>query len=257
VRATALNSVVGVDVRYARVVPIWPGRRDDPEALVRRGEQLGRRGDRAGAEAAYRRADAAGSAEGAANHGMLLYERGAVAASRAALQRADERGSAMGTFRLGFLLEEQGEEAEAEALYRRAVERGNTHAMNNLAVMLQRRGDWPGAREVYQRMAQASDPRPAAQGRDMVRRIDAAGGRRPRPVPPPGFDPDASLVDSMLWIAGDPTDRRVQRAREITFAHALRTVAADPSTAQQVATLWRELGEPERAEAILRAAEGR
>ncbi len=221
---------------------------------MRRGAELEGLGDRAGAEAAYHRADAAGSAEGAAELGMLLYERGAIAEARAALARADERGSAAGTFRLGFLLDEQGEKAEAEPVYRRAVERGNVHAANNLAVTLSRRGDWAGARELYQRMAQSADPRSAAKGREQVRRIDAAGGRRPRPIPPPDFDPEANLTDTLGWIAGDPTDPRVKRAREIAFEHALRVVAGDPTGAPNVAALFRDLGEADRAEAILQAA---
>ena len=148
----------------------------DAEAWVRRGEQLERQSNQSGAEEAYRQADAAGSAEGAANLGMLLYERGAVDESRAALTRADERGSATGTFRLGFLQDEQGAAADAEAIYRRAVERGDCHAANNLAVMLSRRGDWSGAREMYQRLAQSSDPQSAAKG--------APDRRRRRSGPP-------------------------------------------------------------------------
>lgn len=61
---------------------------------------LERRGDRAGAEAAYRAADALGSGEAASNLGLLLYERNEVTGAEACLRRADERGSAWGAFRL-------------------------------------------------------------------------------------------------------------------------------------------------------------
>jgi len=101
--------------------------------LVARGEERERAGDLAGAELLYRRADEAGSAEGAACLGVLLFERGDVAGSREALTRSDARGSALGSFRLGFLLADQGEYDAAEHAYRRAVARGNRDAVGNLA----------------------------------------------------------------------------------------------------------------------------
>ncbi len=123
---------------------------------MRAGERLENEGDLSAAEQAYRRADAAGSADGASSLGVLVFERGDVESARAALERADSRGSAMGAFRLGFLLQETGQIMEAERAYRRGVERGNKHAANNLAVMLRQRGDHAGAREVEQRMARTT-----------------------------------------------------------------------------------------------------
>jgi tetratricopeptide (TPR) repeat protein len=106
-----------------------------PEDLVAEGERLEAAGDIAGAERQYRQADEAGSAEGAACLGVLLFERGDLAGARAALVRSDERGSALGSFRLGFLLEHLREYPVAEQAYQRAVTRGDPNAADNLAGM--------------------------------------------------------------------------------------------------------------------------
>jgi len=134
---------VSVDQRRDRKKLRWwvfGKTRSPADDLLRLGERLEKRQDLRGAEDAYRRADAAGSAEGASNLGVLLFERGAVEEAHAALLRADERGSGMGAFRLGFLLEETGRIAEAESAYRRAVARGNRNAAGNLAGLHKRRG---------------------------------------------------------------------------------------------------------------------
>lgn len=101
--------------------------------LVARGEECERSGDLAGAERLYRQADEAGSAEGAACLGVLLFERGDIAGAREVLTRSDERGSALGAFRLGFLLAHEREYDAAEHAYRRAGARGNRSAAGNLA----------------------------------------------------------------------------------------------------------------------------
>nr|MDT0657386.1 tetratricopeptide repeat protein [Micromonospora sp. DSM 115978] len=105
------------------------------DKLVRKGERLEAAGDLAGAERLYRQADEAGSAQGAACLGVLLFERGDVGGARDALARSDERGSGLGSFRLGFLLEHLREYAAAEQAYHRAVARGNEDAADNLAAM--------------------------------------------------------------------------------------------------------------------------
>jgi tetratricopeptide (TPR) repeat protein len=141
-----------VDLSWA----VGSGRTGPAAALVRAGEKLEKRGDVAGAEDAYRRADAAGNAEGASDLGVLLFERDDIEAAHAALVRADQRGSGMGAFRLGFLLEETGKPTEAEQAYRRAVERGNEHAASNLTDLLRRRGDHAGAAAIEQPTAHAA-----------------------------------------------------------------------------------------------------
>jgi tetratricopeptide (TPR) repeat protein len=157
-------------------------------------------GDLVGAEQAYRRADAAGGADGASNLGVLLFERGDVEAARAALERADSRGSGMGAFRLGFLLQETGQTVEAEQAYRRGVERGNKHAANNLAVMLRQRGDHAGAREVEQRIARAT----GGGGADGV----VVEGRR-RGTPASRVN---SAEDDLAWLSGLQAGRTQPRA---------------------------------------------
>jgi peptidoglycan hydrolase-like protein with peptidoglycan-binding domain len=91
---------------------------------------LEERGDLAGAEAAYRRADQRGHGAAASNLGVLLEERGAPAEAEAAYRRADQRGDATAAFNLGVLLEERGDPAGAEAAYRRADQRGNEEVAN-------------------------------------------------------------------------------------------------------------------------------
>jgi tetratricopeptide (TPR) repeat protein len=100
------------------------------------GVLLARGEDQAGAEAAYRRADAAGGMRGAYNLGQLLRHRGELAEAEAVYSRADARGSPEGAVNLGVLLERRGELAEAEAAYRRAEERGSAKGTRNLARLL-------------------------------------------------------------------------------------------------------------------------
>jgi Flp pilus assembly protein TadD len=56
---------------------------------------------------------------------VLLEQRGDLAGAEAAYRRADQRGDATGAFNLGGLLADQGNVDEAEAAYRRAYERGH------------------------------------------------------------------------------------------------------------------------------------
>jgi tetratricopeptide (TPR) repeat protein len=107
--------------------------KDTVDDLLARGERAERDGDLAEAERLYRQADEAGSAEGAACLGVLLFERGDVDGAHEVLTRSDERGSGLGSFRLGFLLQHVRKYDAAERAYRRAVERGNANAAGNLA----------------------------------------------------------------------------------------------------------------------------
>ncbi len=100
------------------------------------GVLLARLDDLDGAEAAYRRADAAGGMRGAYNLGQLLRHRGELGEAENAYRRADERGSAEGAVNHGALLERRGEGAAAEAAYRRARERGSDTGERNLGRLL-------------------------------------------------------------------------------------------------------------------------
>src|SRR5688500_10055767 len=75
----------------------------EPDADADRGLLLWERGDRTGAEVAFRRADERGHAGGALYLGMLLEDRDELAAAEAAYRRSDERGHAGGAFNLGVL----------------------------------------------------------------------------------------------------------------------------------------------------------
>lgn len=179
-------------------------------SALRQGHELEATGQIMTAVECYRVADDLGSGEGASNLGLHLFSRGEVEDSEAALRRADQRRHPMGTFRLGFLLEETGRVDEAAAVYERAAALGSVLAMGNLATLRQRRGDLDGARAMLERIIQVADPVAAGRARKQLARLD---GRVARAIPPPSFDPEASAVDSLLWVAGDPIDGRVQRAR--------------------------------------------
>jgi tetratricopeptide (TPR) repeat protein len=84
---------------------------------------LEHRGDLAGAEEAYRRADERGDASAAFNLAGLLVERGDLEGAEEAYRRADERGDANAAFNLGVLLARRDDPEGAEAAYRRAAER--------------------------------------------------------------------------------------------------------------------------------------
>jgi TPR repeat protein len=81
----------------------------------RRGLELEGAGDLAGAEAAFREADAAGSPGGAANLGLLLVKRRDASGAIVAFRRAMERGSARGALALGLTLGDRGGRAQIAA----------------------------------------------------------------------------------------------------------------------------------------------
>lgn len=118
--------------------------------------------DRAGARAAYERADRAGHAGAACNLGVMMEIDGELPPAQAAYARADQRGDANGAFNLGALLDEQGEADEARAAYARADQRGHAEAGTNLGVLLEIQGKIAEAREAYQRAERRGDPHAAA-----------------------------------------------------------------------------------------------
>jgi TPR repeat protein len=94
-----------------------------PDDDVRRGVALRERGDLAGAEQAFRRADERGSPEGALSLGVLLRERGDLAGAEQAFRRADERDSPQGAANLGAMLLDRGDLSGAQEALRRAFKR--------------------------------------------------------------------------------------------------------------------------------------
>jgi tetratricopeptide (TPR) repeat protein len=186
------------------------------------------------AEERYAQADQLGSGEGAAQLGVLLFERREVGQAEAALRRADERRHPVGTFRLGFLLQNTGRIDEAILVYRRAAALGDMPAMNNLAVLSEERGDIAGARAMNERIiADGTNPPEVERARRRLARLGA--GPRVRPRAPEGFDPVASVHDSLMWIAGDPADDSVVRARLFVLAHL------DPPLRQDLAAVIRAI----------------
>ena len=208
-------------------------RRAVAEAL-RDGRNLEAQGLLGEAEQRYAQADRLGSGEGAAQLGVLLYERREVDDAEAVLRRADERRHPVGTFRLGFLLQDTGRIDEAILAYRRAIALGDVLAMNNLAVLLEERSDTAGARAMNEQIiANGTNPGQVEKARRRLARLGA--GPRVRPRAPEGFDPEASVVDSLLWIAGDPADDRVVRARLFVLAHL------DPPLRQDLVSIIRAI----------------
>jgi len=78
-------------------------------------------------------ADRSGDPEGARELGLALKARGDVAGAEAAFRRADERGSASGSLALGLLLRDQRNDPQgAEAAFQRAEQRGHPKGALNL-----------------------------------------------------------------------------------------------------------------------------
>ncbi|HUZ27912.1 MAG TPA: MlaD family protein, partial [Solirubrobacteraceae bacterium] len=88
------------------------------------GNRLARKGDLAGAETAYARADDAGHGRAAAYGGLFAESRGQTDEAEEAYRRADERGDGFGAFRLGMLLSRAGKWDAAREAWARADERG-------------------------------------------------------------------------------------------------------------------------------------
>jgi peptidoglycan hydrolase-like protein with peptidoglycan-binding domain len=118
--------------------------------------------DRAGARAAYKRAERLGHAGAATNLGVMLELDGDVKGARAAYARADRRGDPNGAFNLGCLLDEQGDIGGALDAYERADQRGHAEAATNLGVLMEVRGNIARARAAYDRAEQRGDPNGAA-----------------------------------------------------------------------------------------------
>ena len=135
-------------------------RHGDPVAASNRGVLLEDRGDLAGAEDAYREADAGGSADGAFNLAGLLFDRGEVEEAMAAYSRAEERGDPIAAATLGMLLFKRGDTAAAEEVYGRADQLGDAGAAVNVGFLRERRGDIDGAEAAYRR----ADERGSAEG---------------------------------------------------------------------------------------------
>lgn len=58
------------------------------------------------------------------------------------------------------------------------------------------------------------------------------------------------MLDSILWIGGDPADDRVRRAREFVFRFQIQTVTAEDTVEQS--RMWWAFGEDGKAGALLR-----
>jgi Tfp pilus assembly protein PilF len=189
----------------------------DPEALLRKGERLERRGRIADAERVYRRADDAGSADAAACLGILLIDRHEFDAAHAALCRAEAGSSDLGAFWLGILAEEEGRPAEAEAAYRRAIKLGSTDAERYLIAMLSRRGDTAGIDTVRSLVAGFS-----ALPADRLEFAVAVLARRAK-------KDDIVLAENLTHIArqtGQPADK-TESAYRRALAHAKAENAAN------------------------------
>ena len=118
--------------------------------LLARGADAEQREDWVTAEAAYRKADDSGDAEGAFRLGELLLD-GARDQQQAleALRRADDRGHARAATRLGALVADSGDLVAGEQAFIRAHERGDAQATYFLGTIRDRAGDPQGAASYY------------------------------------------------------------------------------------------------------------
>ena len=112
---------------------------------------MGRSGGAAGAEAAFREADQAGSPVAAYDLGQLLAERGDAPGAIAAFRRSVSRGHVSAGFALGTLLEQAGDLSGSIEAYRVAAERGHPTAAYQLGRLYSLRGDSDSARAAFAR----------------------------------------------------------------------------------------------------------
>ena len=140
------------------------------------GGALAEKGDLAGAEAAYRRADGQGHPAAASNLGVLLEQRGDIAGAEEAYRRADERNDPTGAFNLATMLAERNDMLGAEEAYRRADHRGDASAAFNLGLVMARRNDLFGAEAAFRRADERGHPSaPTSLGMLLEQRSDLTG----------------------------------------------------------------------------------
>lgn len=129
-----------------------------PEGPVDLGKLLLERGDRDGAEAAWRRAVERGSAAGARNLAVFLRdERHDPAGSEAAWRRADDRGDPDAAVSMGLIYQERGDHENAESAFRRADARESPAGARMLGNILFLRGDRVGAGQSWTRADERGD----------------------------------------------------------------------------------------------------
>jgi len=135
-----------------------------------RGVRLHRQGDLLGAEAAYRRAESWGDADGAFNLGVLLYECGDLDGAEAVWRQCAERGHAPAAANLDFVRRERRSESgppDAARAERRATAQPATKGPElppnavcdafDLGVRLHERGDLLRAAAAYRRAESRGD----------------------------------------------------------------------------------------------------
>lgn len=121
------------------------------EAVNTRGIRLAWSGDAAGAEAAFREADGAGSSAASFNLAQLLAKEGDERGAIAAFQRAVRRGHVVAGFSLGGLLAESGDMHGSIEAYGFAAERGHPLAAYELGRLYVDRGDLESARSAFEK----------------------------------------------------------------------------------------------------------
>lgn len=118
----------------------------DEEGDAAAARQLGilmqKRGDLDGAEAAFERAATRGDVAALGKLAILIdIHRDDPVAAEPAYRRADEAGSVDGAGNLGRILKERGDLGGAEAAFKRCVERGSVRALADYAGLLSMRED--------------------------------------------------------------------------------------------------------------------
>lgn len=121
------------------------------KAVNARGIVLAWSGDIAGAEAAFREADEAGSSAASFNLAQLLAKQGNDRGAIEAFRRAVSRGHVVAGYALGEFLAESGDIEGSIEAYRVTAERGHPIAAYELGLLYRDRGDLESAGAAFER----------------------------------------------------------------------------------------------------------
>jgi tetratricopeptide (TPR) repeat protein len=205
-------------------------------------------GDRAGAEAAFARADALGNVEGATGLAQLLEDRGELIAAEAALRHADERGDPDAALRLGRLRERREDLDGAIAAYRRADERSEVDGTIALARLLNQTGDTRGAEQALRRAAQTGNTTANFNlGLLLQQRGDFTGAQAVLQTAAEGGDARGALTLGLLL------ERQGERAQALQWQR-FAAEKGDQMAAYNLGRLLYEEGQRKEAEEWLRAS---
>jgi Flp pilus assembly protein TadD len=257
--------------------PASPPEPPDAATCRERAEQYEQAGRLVEAQAAYRAAAAAGSADAAYRLGVLLHRSGDQQAAQRWYQQAADQDFPLAFNNLGALALARGDLTQAEAWFRRAIDIGDWVAAGNLATILANRGETDRAQQWW-RLAASNGVAEAAhnlalelnqQGRSTeaeqwwhraAERLDPAAVPA-APYPTLGDAWSAPLVDDPAQSAEVQSAYRLghllyQRGEKDAANHwwTLAARAGHAGSAYWLARAWNERGDHSQVLYWLRAA---